>query len=265
MEPDLVAADVGQGFDVVDRAGQCRAGGGDNRDRGHPVLAISCDRLRARLYVHPSVLVDRDRADVPPADAEDLGGAAHRVMRLRGAIQRHLAVARAVVADARERALAGRGQRGQVGDGAAGREQAACVVVEADELADPPDRLRLEQVGGAGAVRDVDVMRGHQCVGEDADLEARGADVREPSWARLGERAVEDVGGCVQRFVGVGRCARERATQQLAGAVVGERLARPGVIEALPGLGDQFGGMLEHALAVGKREGRALGLRRVGG
>ena len=120
------------------------------------------------------------------------------------------------------------------------------------------DRLLLEQVGGAGAVRDVDVVRGHQRVGEDADLEARGPDVREPPRAGLRERAVEHVGGCVERAVRVSRCFREWATQQLARARVRERLARPGVVEAPPRFGDQLGGVLEDAVAVGEGEGRSV-------
>ena len=59
--------------------------------------------------------------------------------------------------------------------------------------------------------------------------------------------------------VRVRRRCRERAAQQLAGVLVGERLARSGVVEAPPRVGDQLGGVLENVLAVGKREGRALG------
>ena len=262
VEPDVVAAYVGQGVDVVDRAGQRRACGGDDRDRGDAVSFVVLDRFRACGDVHASVAVDRNRADVPAADTEDLGGAADRVVRLGRAVERHLAAARAFVADARHGALARCGERGQVGDRSAGCQQPAGIVVEADELPDPPDRLRFEQVGGAGAVRDVDVVRGHQRVGQHADLETRGTDVSEPPRAGLGERAVEHVGGLVERRVGVRWRGREGAGQQLVRVLVRERLARTRVVEAPPRFVDQLGGVLEHVLAIGKLEGRSFGGRR---
>ncbi len=223
-----------------------------------PCAAVLGDRLGARVDVHAPAGVDRDRADLTAADAEHLGGAAHGVVRLRGAVQRHPARAGALVADARERPFAGRGERGQVRDRPARREQPAGVVVEADELADPADRLRLEQIGGAGAVRDVDVVRGHQRVGEHPDLESRGTDIGEPPRPRLRERPVENVGGGVERFPRVGRRGGQRAAEQLVGVLVGERLARTGMVEAPPRLGDQLGGVLEHLIAVGQWEGWSL-------
>ncbi len=200
MEPDLVAADLGEAGDVVDRARERRAGGGDHGYRGHAVSLVVVDRFGAGGDVHPSVFVDRDRANVAPADPEHLGGAAHRVVRFGRAVQRHLPVAGALVTDAGQRPFARRGERSQVRDRAARRQQPARVLVEADELPDPADRLRLEQVGRAGAVSDVDVVGGHQRVGQHADLEPRGPDIREPPRPGLRQRAVEHVGSGVERF-----------------------------------------------------------------
>ena len=108
-------------------------------------------------------------------------------------------------------------------------------------------------------------MRGHQRVAEDADLEARAADAGEQARARLRERAVEHVGGGVERAAGpTARSGSGRLSSSRV-RVVGQRLAGRGLVEGPPGLEDQLGGVLEHVLAVGQREGGPLGRGRIAG
>ena len=227
VEPDVVAADVGEALDIVDRAGQRRPRGGDDRHRGHAVLSVLLDRVRARGHVHPSV--------GRRSGSRGRSGRRCRAPRRRGGPSSAPPPSSRAPSCGRRRRRGGRpGAPARAPRSSAVRfaivppaaSNPLAFVVEPHELPDPADRLRLEQVGGAGAVGDVDVVGGHQRVAEDADLEPRGADVGEPAGARLRERAVEHVGGCVQRLARVRRRGRERAAEQRASVVVGERLAR---------------------------------------
>ena len=183
--------------------------------------------------IHAAVGVDAGSTrTLRAADPEHLGGAVDRVVRLGRAVEGEPA--------------AGEPRRGATPGTARSRAAVSAVRLEivppaaisavrsggeADEVADPADGLALERRRGAGADRDVDVVRGHQRVAEHADLEARAADPGEEARPRLGQRDVEHRGGGVERRAPASAgLAGQRLAQQRDGgarsAAAGRRARR---------------------------------------
>ena len=119
----------------------------------------------------------------------------------------------------------------------------------AEGLAEPLERLPLDEVGRAGDDGEVDVVAGGQRVAEHGDLEARRRDEREVARTRLRDRVVEHDGRLVERLQHGRRPERDRRRQRRAQRLVDGWLLGPRLIEALPGPGDQLGRVCERFCA----------------
>ena len=173
-------------------------------------------------------------------------------MRLGARVDDAAAVA-AVDTAARLGALARRRERRQVGEHAAARERPPGGRV-ADQVADPAQRLPLHQVGGGGAGRQVDVVRAGQRVSQDAQFEARRADVAEEARPRVGQALVQDLGHLVERGVRADAGRRQPLVEQGADVLRDRGLVRPGAVESAPRLEDEREAVLQR-LGAGLAEG----------
>ena len=283
VQPDAqLGADVGERTDRIDGAGQRRARRRHHRDGHAAVGPVGPDRVAHRLGRQPPVAVDRQRPHVRRADPEDLGCALDRVVRLARAVERRLGTPEPVVAGPGNRALAGRGERRHVRDGAAARERAR-PGREADELRHPADRLILDLGRGRRPHGEVDVEARGEQVAEHADLEPGRADEGEVARTRLGERLVEHPARILEHLERARRRLGQGRFEQHLEPVVDRRLVRTSVVEARPALGDDLGRALERLLpgdveaeahacsercrrpppaAVGRRTARSAGHRR---
>ena len=191
VQPDAsLRADLCQLLERVDGARQrrpCRCDDG-NRDDARRAVGV---HGRGGVGRHQLPLrVDRERADTRGADAEELGGARDRVVRLARAVDGESLPGQPVAPAARERALPGCREGRHVRDRATARERPG-TCREADERGDPVDRLPLDLGRCRGPGGEIRVEAGRERVADDRDLERRRADEREESRTRLGQRLVE--------------------------------------------------------------------------
>ena len=171
MEPDIARdADLGDGIERVDRARERRAGARDDGGRRRARGDVCVDDAGERSRVEAVAVIEWHEAKAGGAEAEDLDGALHGVMGLLRGVHRETQAGQPRRPRPGGGSFAGRGQRGEVRDGAAAREGAASRR-EADELADPADRLALDLGGGRRVAREVDVEARRERIGEDPDLE----------------------------------------------------------------------------------------------
>ena len=169
MHPDpVLGADIRDGIERVYCPGECGARCADDGDRRESCRKVGADHGVERVGAHAAVLIDRYGAQVVGPDAEQLDRSHDGVVRIRRAVG-HGTRRRTRPPAARHRALACRGECGDVGDGATGGEGSAGER-EADELRRPSQRLRLDERGRTGVQGEVGVVGVREQVSERADL-----------------------------------------------------------------------------------------------
>ncbi len=208
----------------------------------------------------PAFGAERDRAQVRRADAERLDRPGDRVMHLLRAVDRHALAAEPLVARAGQGVFARGGERGRVRDRATARERPGRIGRVADELGRPADRLLLDQRRGSRVDREVDVVGMREQVADRPDLEPARTHPDEVPGPGLRDRLVEDPRRIVDRLVRRTRRRRELGQQEPADAFVERGLLGPVAVEALPGLRDELGSVLEHLFARGVEPQRDVGL-----
>ena len=272
MQPDaLVAHDLGDGRDVVHRAGRRAAGGEVHHHRPQPRLDVLGDRGAQRVDVHRlRGGVDGDRADGVLAEAGHHRGLHQRRVGLRGPVDPPARVADAVTSYVSPAGAVQRGQQGGEGRGGGGvLDDAAARAVAAERLREPerlgePVEHHLLDLGHRRARRpdhplrtdaageEVAEDRGGRGVGREVGEEPRVLPVREAGHddaVEVGQHGVERLGGL--------RCRR----RQQASYVTGRDLRADGqVVEGGPVVGDPVdGGVPLAAELLGRHVGWLVG------
>ena len=189
VQPHAVrCADVGERVERVDGAGARGAGDADHRDRRDAGGNVGLDRARELVGPDAEGIVAADRAQRPPAEAEDVAGALERVVHVLGRV---------------DPAEPGATPCSRASGSARARAQARPVRLarvpplvkcpppagEADQLGEPAPGDVLELRREARAAAEVGVERGREHRRGDARLESRAVDERERARVRMRVRA----------------------------------------------------------------------------
>ena len=187
MQPDTTRlADICDGTDGIDSAGERGAGRGHHRNGGDAGGDVGIDVPGEVGWIHAPARVDRNIADVVAADTKQLGRSGHGVVRFSRAVHGRAAVEHPRRPTSRQGTFACGRKCGDVADRAAAGEGTPCGW-KAQEGREPVDRLTLELRSAACIECEVDVVRVGQQVGQCAHLEAARPDVGEVARARLGQ------------------------------------------------------------------------------
>ena len=259
VQPEpLGGGEVGEGAQVVDRAGVHRARGADHQERREAGGAIGGDRGPQRFERQPEALVAGNGADVLGGEAGEHRRLLQRVVDLVGGVE-------GAAEKIRGEALAARGdERREVGERAAAGEKASGPTVVAHEVREPAHDVGLELRQRRRRLPDADVaveavgdQLGHRRVHQPASRDVR--EVARPGGVEaLRRRALEDQ--VEQLLVGRGplgqwlgeRRGHLRGAFDVGGGLARERLevrqeAREGALHQaadLGGVGLERGGHL---------------------
>ena len=264
VEPEpLARGDVGEGRQIVDRAGAGGARARHEQERREARGAIAKDGGLDRRGDHAEAIVGGDLHHPLHREAGDERRLAHRVVRLlRGVDHAAQEIGRQPIAP--------RGDHGaEVGERAAGGEQAARARGQAEHAGEPLDDVLLDlREGGRGqphahvAVGGVGDQIGHRRVEEAAAGDVREVAGRGGVEARGDDPPEEQAQDPIERAATLGHRRGERARELLAAGGGVHRLARQRLevaLDAIHRLRDHVAhGLARELERMGRRRGAGL-------